>query len=485
MTVRIYDSLVRKVVPLDTREQRRVAMYGCGPTVYDYIHIGNARTFVWYEMMRRYLSYRGYGVTYVMNYTDVDDRIIERAKLEGIPPEGIANKYATAFEEDLSGLGVAPSDIVCRATDHIGDMVKAIEGLIEKGFAYEADGDVFFSVERFAGYGKLSGRSLDDIQAGERVEPHEGKRNPVDFSLWKSAKEGEPSWSSPWGPGRPGWHIECSVMATKYLGMGFDVHMGGTDLVFPHHENEIAQAEALADDGTFVRHWVHAAMVHMETEKMSKSVGNVVPAREVLRTYPGEAVRYWALMSSYRTQATFSDDSLADAAHGYDRWKTFVEAARHALGDDMPVLGALPARPVGSPMPDGRGGRFIERFVAAMDDDLNSPEAFAVMHDLVREANKHVEGAQRGEAEERVELRAFAESFLELSSVLGFTYPAPQESSELVAGLVDYLLELREQARAEKAFARADAIRARLGALGVVVEDTPAGPRWRAGGGRS
>ncbi len=452
-------------------------MYVCGPTVYNYIHIGNARTLVWYDFIRRYLAYRGFDVTYVMNYTDVDDKIIERAKLEGLPPEGVARKYTQAFESDMSALGVQPADVVCKATDHIEDMVTAIEGLVDSGVAYESEGDVFFSVEDFPGYGKLSGRSLEDMRAGERVEPAANKRHPLDFALWKSAKEGEPSWSSPWGPGRPGWHIECSVMSTKYLGMGFDIHGGGRDLLFPHHENELAQAEALAGEEPFVRHWVHAGLVQMESVKMSKSLGNVVLARDALERYSGEVVRYWTLMGSYRTQAIFSDDSLADAARAYGRWKTFVEAATHALGEGSPNPPKKPRRPFGSsedPPPD-----YIGRFAAAMDDDFNSSEAVAAIHDLVREANKNIDGAQRGDEDDRNTLKSLFESFLEMTAVLNFDFDSGADDADLVSGLVEYLLELREQARAERAFDRADAIRTRLLELGVILEDTPAGTRWR------
>src|ERR671918_2995887 len=264
MTIRIYDSQQRKVVPLQTRDADRVGMYVCGPTVYNYIHIGNARTLVWFDVIRRYLVYRGYDVNYVMNYTDVDDKLIERAKLERLSTDAISAKYSAAFEQDMTKLGARSADIICRATDHIEDMVKAIEGLVEKGVAYAVDGDVFFAVDRFDGYGKLSGRSLDDMRAGERIEPHADKRNPLDFALWKSAKEGEPAWESPWGRGRPGWHIECSVMSTKYLGMGFDVHGGGSDLIFPHHENEIAQAQSLGH--RFAHVWMHNGMLRFKGE---------------------------------------------------------------------------------------------------------------------------------------------------------------------------------------------------------------------------
>lgn len=476
MTVQLYDTLARRVVPLETREPERVLMYVCGPTVYNYIHIGNARTFVWFDFVRRYLEYRGFDVTYVMNYTDVDDKIIERASVEGLPPLGITSKYAAAFEKDMTALGTRTPDIVPRATDHIDEMIKAIQGLIEKGLAYESDGNVWFAVDEFRGYGKLSARSLDDMRAGERVEPHESKRNPLDFSLWKAAKEGEPAWESPWGPGRPGWHIECSVMSTKYLGMGFDIHGGGVDLVFPHHENEIAQAEGLAASEPFVRNWMHAAHVMMETEKMSKSLGNVALARDVVAQYGSEPVRYWALAASYRSQVVFSDDALQDAANAYDRWKTFSAAARHALGDAIDDA-TRPRRQVLGEPPAAE--EHVRRFVEALDDDFNSAEAFAVVHELVRDGNRYLEEAQRGSPAAFQELRSRFEQFCELTSVLGFTFSATEDRSDLLGKLIEFSLELREEARREKAFDRADAIRARLTDLGVAVEDTPAGPRWR------
>ena len=481
MTIRMYESQQRKVVDLEPRDEGRVSMYACGPTVYNLIHIGNARTLVWYDMIRRYLAYRGYDVTYVMNYTDVDDKIIERAKVEGIPTEGVTSKYTQAFEDDMRALGTEHATLVVRCTDHIDDMVAAIEGLIERGVAYEVDGDVWFAVEKFDGYGKLSHRSLDDMRAGERIEPNVSKRYPLDFALWKSAKEGEPSWPSPWGPGRPGWHIECSVMSTKYLGMGFDIHGGGRDLIFPHHENELAQAEAL-ESGSFVRYWLHAGLVQMESEKMSKSIGNVVLARDVIQQYGGEIGRYWMLSSSLRSQAVFSDDTLDDAGRALDRWRTFFESAQHALGDEAPAAAATRQRPIKGPEPEGAGAEFIKRFIDAMDDDFNSAEAFAAVHDLVREANRLVEGAQRGDDAERKTLAGMLEAFLELTGLLNFRLDAKAGDSQLVGGLVDYLLELRELAREEKAFERADAIRERLTELGVAIDDTPAGPRWRVSG---
>jgi cysteinyl-tRNA synthetase len=481
MPIRIYESRRREVVDLDPRDEGRISMYACGPTVYNLIHVGNARTIVWFDQLRHYLEYRGYEVTYVMNYTDVDDKIIERAKIEGIPPEGVTSKYTQAFEEDMSGLGTKPASMVVRATDHIEGMVEAIQGLIDKGLAYEADGNVWYAVEKFNGYGKLSGRSLDDMRAGDRIEPSPGKKHPLDFALWKSAKEGEPSWESPWGPGRPGWHIECSVMSTRYLGMGFDIHGGGLDLIFPHHENELAQAEGLFS-AEFVRYWLHAGLVQMESEKMSKSLGNIVLARDVIEQYGGETARYWMLASSLRSQAVFSDDTLDDAARSLERWRTFLEAARHALGDEAPKASTSYRRPLSDPAPEGAGAEFISRFLASMDDDLNSAEAFAAIHDLVREGNRLIEGAQRGDEAERKSLAGILEVFHELTNVFNFRLESRVDDSELVGGLVEYLLELRESARSERAFARADEIRDRLTQLGVSIEDTPAGPRWRVSG---
>jgi cysteinyl-tRNA synthetase len=478
--IRLHDTLSGEVVDLEPARPGRVSIYVCGPTVYNQIHIGNARTMLWFDMVRRYLRYRGFEVTYVQNYTDVDDKIIERANLEGIAPEAVANKYEHAYEAVMEALGVDQPDILVRATQHIEDMVEAIKGLVDRGVAYEAGGGVWFSVESFPGYGKLSNRSLDDMRAGDRIEPSEHKRNPVDFALWKSAKEGEPAWQSPWGPGRPGWHIECSVMSTKYLGMGFDIHGGGSDLIFPHHENEIAQAEALAGTEPFARNWLHAGMVQMEAEKMSKSLGNFVLTAEIIERFDPETVRYWALMGSYRSQVTFSEATLNDATQAYSRWATFLAAARHALGDDVPTDLEL-QRPIdrtdSEPLP-----QYVERAVEGLDDDFNSAAAFAAIHDLVREGNRSIEGAQLNEPEARKTLSGLVEQFLELTHLFGFRFPRATEGSEILGALVEYLLELREDARKDMAFDRADAIRARLLEIGVAVEDTPAGPRWRVAG---
>ena len=478
MSIRVYDTLARAEVDLDARDPGKVAMYACGLTVYNYAHIGNVRTLVWYDQIRRYLTYRGFDVTYVMNYTDVDDKIIERAQLEGISPEAVADKYARAFEDDMRALGAEPPTILALATEHIDDMIAGIGRLVDKGAAYESGGDVYFAVERFPGYGKLSNRTLDEMRAGERIEPSDKKKHPLDFALWKAAKEGEPAWDSPWGPGRPGWHIECSIMSTKHLGMGFDIHGGATDLIFPHHENEIAQAEALDDDDVpFARHWLHAGLVQMEAEKMSKSLGNVVLVRDLLEHYSGAVARYWVLTSSYRSQATFTSAALEDAKQAYERLANFYDVSAHILGSDTPSPPEAPRRPIGDDVT--RDGDSIARFVAAMDDDFNSAGALAVLHDHVRSGNKLVEEAQRGDERARKELRDRVETFLEMVSVLNLSFEPEAAGSELTGDLIDYLLQLREEARGEKAFDRADAIRAKLQELGISIEDTPAGPRWR------
>ncbi len=477
VTIKVYDSMTRRLHPFETREEGKAAIYCCGMTPYNYAHIGNMRTFVWFDMIRRYLVYRGYDVTFVMNYTDVDDKIIERARIEDITPEEVTAKYEAAFEEDLKGAGAQAPDHLPRATEHIQGMIEAIEGLVEKGFAYPAEGNVWFSVESFPGYGKLSGRTLEDMRAGERVEPHPGKRHPLDFSLWKAAKEGEPAWESPWGLGRPGWHIECSVMSDKLLGMGFEIHGGGSDLIFPHHENEIAQSEALAGTEPFARYWLHAGMVQMEDEKMSKSLGNVALAREVLERYSKDAVRYWMLQATYRSQLSFSGTALEDAVQSFGRWKTFFDSIRHALGEVPPP--AATAR-TGTGQATGAGAPFIDAFVEAMDEDFNSAEAFATIHDLVRQGNKLL-AELADNPSVREDLVSVAAAFAELTGVFGFSFEDEGIDSALVGGLLDYLLERRERARQRKDFEEADEIRAKLTELGVVIEDTPTGARWRIG----
>ena len=480
--IRLHDTLSGTLRPLETREPGRVGIYACGPTVYSRIHVGNARPYVVFSLLKRFLEHEGYAATLVINVTDVNDKIYAAAAAAGLPSEQLAREMTATYVEDTDGLGLGRPDHEPLATETVGPIVALIEALIERGHAYAAGGDVYFRVRSFGPYGKLSNRALADMEQGEDDINAAGvKESPHDFALWKAGKPGEDTaWDAPWGRGRPGWHIECSVMSTKYLGMGFDIHGGASDLTFPHHENEIAQAEALAGAGPFVRFWMHAGLVQMESQKMSKSLGNVVLVRDVVARYPGEVARYWALAGSYRTQLTFSDGVLDDSAQAYDRWSTFLAAARHALGGDMPATPAA-TRPADAEPPEGPGGEYVQRFTDTLDDDFNSSGAFAVVHDLVREANRCVEGAQRGPGEDRNLLIAFTETFLELTSVMGFRFDAATGSDELTARLIDYLLELREGARRNKEFAAADGIRDRLESFGVSIEDTPVGPRWRLG----
>ena len=473
MALAVYNTLTRRKEPFTPLEPGRVGMYVCGPTVYDHPHLGHARAAVAFDVIRRAMEFLGYRVTYVRNVTDVDDKIIARAGEEGRSPWEVAEEYTRAYDEQMEALGVRPPNITPRATGHILDMIRLVERLIERGVAYVADGDVYYSVEAFEGYGKLSNRTLEDVRAGERVEPDPRKRNPLDFALWKAAKPGEPSWPSPWGDGRPGWHIECSAMSMKYLGGTLDVHGGGQDLIFPHHENEIAQSEA-ATGAPFSRVWLHNGFVTIDDEKMAKSLKNFVTVRDVLADYPAPAVRTLLAGAQYRSPIDFSPQALDDGRAAWDRLATFARNAAAVLDalDDPPKADPAAVEP------------WRARFTAALEDDFNTPEALAVLFDLVSTANPIVERVERGDAAAAAELASLTDGFSSLAEVLGLSpsrdWPARDDrASEVLAPLVEYLLELREEARRAKDFDKADAIRTRLEAAGVLVEDRPGGPRWR------
>ncbi|MGH2831110.1 MAG: cysteine--tRNA ligase, partial [Actinomycetota bacterium] len=458
----VTNTLTRRKEPFPKQPGERVGMYVCGPTVQDEPHLGHARAAVSFDVIRRTLIALGYRVLYVMNVTDVDDKIIARAAEEGRTAWEVAEHYSRIFEQTMGRLGVLPPDIMPRATGHIAEMVSLISSLVERGVAYPVeDGDVYYSVESFPGYGNLSHRSLDDMRAGERVEPDPRKRHPMDFALWKAAKPGEPAWPSPWGDGRPGWHIECSAMSMKYLGATFDVHGGGMDLIFPHHENEIAQAEA-ATGQDFVRVWLHNGFVTLDAEKMSKSLKHYVSAADVLRDYPAPVVRYFVVAGHYRSQIDFSVSSLQDARGAWARFTGFARNVQGVLGP-----GALPPPPPGEP--------WMEKFFAAMSDDFATPEALAVLFDLITEGNGLVEQAERGA--DPASLASLAAAFSHCAGVLGldpFTqWPERQEAN--LAPLVEYLLAEREAARSAKDFARADRIRETLTSAGITVEDRPGG----------
>ncbi|HEU4399026.1 MAG TPA: cysteine--tRNA ligase [Actinomycetota bacterium] len=487
MNLQLSNTLTRRKEPFVPRDEGRVGIYLCGPTVYGETHIGNLRNVVVFDVLRRHLVASGYEVLYVRNITDVDDKIIAAAGHDPLRAFVVAERWARVYDEVTAALGALPPDIVPRASGHIPEMLALIARLLEHGLAYRAGGDVFFAVGKWPDYGKLSGRDVGELRAGARVEVNPDKRDPLDFVLWKGAKPGEPTWDSPWGPGRPGWHIECSAMAGRYLGPGFDIHGGGEDLVFPHHENEIAQSEGATGE-PFARYWLHNAFLEVKGEKMAKSVGNVVNPRALLRRYRGVVLRYALLGAHYRTPLEFSDETLDDAAASYERLATFAVNAARALqpsGDDR----AEPPDPAGAgatgqppPRPGGltlvQEGAWRERFVAALDDDLNVPAALAVLFELVADTNPLIGKAERGDGVAAGKLRANLALFGDLAARLGFTPLLDLPDQNAFPAVLDLVLELRERARAARDFAAADMVRDRLTAAGIRVEDRVGGPRW-------
>lgn len=470
MPLMLYDTLRREEVAFVPAEPGRVGMYVCGPTVQGDAHVGHGRAAVVFDVLRRHLAFSGYAVRFVQNVTDIDDKIILRARREGVDHAVISTRYARAFERTMDALGVLAPDVRPLATGHLLEMQELITTLIDAGKAYAVDGDVFFRVRSFPTYGALSNRRIDDLVEGADVVDRDRKEDPLDFALWKSAKPDEPSWPSPWGPGRPGWHIECSAMAATHLGAGFDIHGGGLDLVFPHHENEIAQHEA-AHGTTFARHWVHNGMVQMGDAKMSKSVGNVVALADAVAAVGRGPLRLWYLSAHHRSPLTFDDERLDDARAVFQRFVTFARAAQRAAGD---------VAPDGSTAATHR-----DAFVAAMDDDLNAPVAVSVLHQLVADGSERLRAATSGDAAARAAVADLAAALVTLADdVLGLgiadVLARAAVLEERIAPLVAGELELRAQARTDKDFATADAIRDRLAAAGIVVEDTPAGAVWYA-----
>ncbi|HBZ78772.1 MULTISPECIES: cysteine--tRNA ligase [Brevibacillus] len=466
MGIQLTNTMTRRKEPFVPLEPGKVKMYVCGPTVYNYIHIGNARPAIVFDTLRRYLKYRGYEVTFVQNITDVDDKLIRVANEEGTTVKEVADRYTDGYNQDLGTLNVLPPDIQPRVMQTIPEIISFVEGLIEKGYAYESEGDVYFRTGRFQEYGKLSHQPLDDLQAGARVEINEKKEHPLDFVLWKAAKPGEVTWSSPWGDGRPGWHIECSAMALKFLGEEIDIHAGGTDLVFPHHENEIAQSECFTGK-VFARYWLHNGMLNIDNEKMSKSLGNFLLARDLVGKFGGQLIRFFMLQGHYRNPINFSYELLEQAANGLDRIKTAYTNLSHRLDT------AREEEPNGQ---SGEQARIIselrDRFIAEMDDDINTANAITVVFDVVKEANLYLRHQNVGAAE----VRAYMELIVELTEVLGLIVA---EEQELLDSEIDALIAERTEARKAKNFARSDEIRDLLAAKGIVLEDTPQGVRWR------
>lgn len=490
--MRVYNTLTRSKEEFVPKKPGAVSMYVCGPTVYNHIHIGNARTFLSFDVIRRYLQWKGFDVRFVQNVTDVDDKIINRANEENRLAADVAAEYTAAFISAMHALGVEDPDVRPKATETIPQMIDMIERLIERGHAYVVDGDVYFSVRSFPEYGKLSGRDIDDVRAGARVEIDERKTDPLDFALWKAAKPGEPHWTSPWGEGRPGWHIECSVMSEQELGLPFDIHGGGADLVFPHHENELAQSEAATGE-QFVRYWLHGGMLQVNAEKMSKSLGNFLLLRDVLERYPAPVVRLLMLQTHYRSPLDFSDARLDETIHAFERLENLVRNLRWVRSLAACGLGA-PAEAGGDLESVISAAR--AKFEAEMDDDFNTAGALAAVFELAKAGNKFLAEYQAdlcGEDKDR--LLAAEKTVVELLGVLGVSVEEaeaevvyPPEVLDLARDLAGYggsdyeaaldaLLAARQAARTERNWAMADAVRDGLSRLGFTVEDTPQGAR--------
>ncbi|MFC4765970.1 cysteine--tRNA ligase [Effusibacillus consociatus] len=462
MTIRIYNTLTRQKEEFKPQEPGKVRMYVCGPTVYNYFHIGNARPFLIFDVIRRYLQYQGFEVTYVQNFTDVDDKIIRVAKEQGVHPQVVADRFVEAYFQDSELLGIRKADVHPRVTEHMQEILSMIEELVEKGYAYAVDGDVYFSTNQFTEYGKLSKQPIEDLLAGARIEVSEKKRNPLDFSLWKAAKPGEVSWPSPWGEGRPGWHIECSAMSKRYLGDTLDIHAGGHDLIFPHHENEIAQSEA-ANGKPFARYWMHNGYININNEKMSKSLGNFVLVHDLVQQYEPRVIRFFLLSAHYRNPINFSNDLIEQAAIGLERIDTAISNLNHWL---------TAAEKGDSDSKEHNPASLLAKFIEAMNDDFNTADAIAAVFELVREANSHLHSGNP----DSTTVEMYRDALVELSDVLGLG--SNQQEDEL-AEEVERLIEERSLARKNRDFKKADEIRDRLVAMGIILEDTQQGVRWK------
>ena len=462
--IRLYNTLTRRKEPLETIEPGAVRMYVCGVTVYDRAHIGHAMSAIVFDVIRRYLEHRGYRVRHAQNFTDVEDKIIARAEKLGIAPEELTEGLIAEWRSETAALNILPATVYPRATEEIGPIVAMIEGLIEKGFAYPVDGDVYFRVRAFPDYGKLSHRNLDDLLAGARVEVDERKADPLDFALWKAAKPGEPNWPSPWSAGRPGWHIECSAMCSTHLGGVVDIHGGGADLIFPHHENEIAQSEAFLDREPFARYWLHNGLLRLGDEKMSKSLGNLVPTKDLIDRGLGAAFRLMVLQSHYRAPLTYIEEGLLASERGLDR-------LRAAAAEDAP-----PAVDGGEPSTDldGLVADVDHRFHAAMDDDFDTPIAVAALFDLGRAINR-----ARADGAAASAVQSARAKLVELSGVLGLALEE-QPSGDVgdAEPFIALLVRVRDELRAAKQWALADMVRDELGQRGIAVEDGPTGSTW-------
>lgn len=480
--MRIYNTLTAEKEDFVPLNEGRVDMYVCGVTVYDNCHIGHARSAIVFDVIQRYLRYKGFNVRFIRNFTDIDDKIINRAKKEGIPWDEVARKYTEEFYSDMDSLGVARADMEPKATGHIKEMIEIVRGLIEKGYAYERDGSVYFEVDKFSEYGKLSKRDKEDMIAGARVEIDERKKDPMDFALWKASKEGEPFWESPWGKGRPGWHIECTAMSLKHLAESFDIHGGGADLIFPHHENEMAQSEAYTGK-PFVKYWIHNGFITIDKEKMSKSLGNFFTIKEVLDKYDAEAIRFFLLSTHYRSPIEFSDELLKEAEVSIDRYYTTLTRIADFIAREDSGGKASPLEKTFEDIANSFKGKFL----TAMDDDFNTALAVGNIFELIREANRFLDSKPSGQkAKELVSktmgllkeaggvLNIFKKTPDEWQAVLMKTKKIPLTEKDIVNRITS-----REKARQKKDWAAADAIRRELDEKGIILEDKKEGTGWK------
>jgi len=463
MSLRVYNTLTREKSDFSPIEEGKVRMYVCGPTVYDSAHVGHAMSAMVFDVVRRYLIYLGYDVHYVMNFTDVDDKIIDRAKRLGVDPIELAEKYIEEYKKNLEDLNILPPTEHPRATNEIDAIIKMVERLIDKGAAYEVDGDVYFRVEKAKDYGKLSGRKLEEMNAGSRIRVDVRKENPMDFAVWKAAKKGEPAWDSPWGPGRPGWHIECSAMNLQHLGDQIDIHGGGNDLIFPHHENEIAQSEAITGK-PFARYWMHNGMLQLKGEKMSKSTGNLIPINEFLEDHNGDVMRLMVISSHYRSPLTFNDEVIEANERALERLLSAIKPAMEgASGAPAEITQKLEEQ-----VEITRKG-----FHDSMDEDFNTAGALGYLFDLARMINQ-----ARSEGATAKELVTAQDLFKELTGVLGLKLETSEKAASSADAFIDLLLDLRQELRAKKEYQLSDRIRDELAEMGVIIEDTPQGSTW-------
>lgn len=464
--MRLFNSMTRQKEEFVPLEPGKVKMYSCGPTVYNYFHIGNARPFIIFDTLRRYFEYRGYDVRFVQNFTDIDDKMIKRANEEGITVAELAERFIKEYFVDAKGLGVKEATVHPRATENIPEIIELVQTLIDKGHAYQSGNDVYYSTRTFPEYGKLSHQPLEDLEAGARIDVSEVKRDPMDFALWKGAKPGEPSWDSPWGKGRPGWHIECSAMANKYLGKSIDIHSGGLDLTFPHHENEIAQSEG-ANCCKFANYWLHNGFINVDNQKMSKSLGNFFTVRDVAKVYPYEVIRFFMLSAHYRSPINYSADILEQARAGLERIQNCMDNVNFLLPNakEEPEENLAEIR---TKLEQNR-----QKFIDAMDDDLNTADAIAAIFDLVREVNSL---AAPEKQPSKALLTAAKDLMLELCGVLGIPC---EKKQELLDADIEALIRERQEARKAKNFQRADEIRDQLKEMGIVLEDTKNGVKFK------